>query len=96
MQKTFQNKLPYLTTQHEFFISWSKDKAFINCQAESESEAIENPIKYEEFKTMIETASIKGVSSIFYSINYSTEVHTKQIKYLSEKYKVKINRHQSI
>jgi hypothetical protein len=82
----------YLTDNHEFDISFNNTVAIIRCKYEYEAEATENPVTLEEFKIMIETASIKGIKQIKFNCNYSIQVHSHQWKEIAKKFKVKITR----
>ena len=85
-------QLPFTTDNHEFHISWDKSKATIVCKAKNSIETFENPIKLEEFKEMILTASTKGVKTIDFNSNYSIEVQRHQWSEIGKQYGVKITR----
>ena len=85
-------QLPFTTDNHEFHISWDKSKATIVCKFKNEVEAFDNPIRLEEFKEMILTASTKGVKTIDFNANYSIEVQRHQWSEISKQYGVKITR----
>lgn len=85
-------QLPFTTDNHEFHISWDKTKATIVCKFKNEVEAFDNPIRLEEFKEMILSASTKGVKTIDFNTNYSIEVHSHQWNEIGKQYGVKITR----
>lgn len=85
-------KLPYVTISHEFYIEHEGSTARIICKAETDEEAISNPITYDEFRVMIHTAAIEGIKTIQLAINYSIEVHSKNMKDIGSMHGVKIER----
>jgi len=84
--------LPFATDNHEFRISWDKSKATIVCKTNNSIETFENPIKLEEFKEMISSASTQGIKTIDFNSNYSIEVQRHQWSEISKQYGVKITR----
>ena len=84
--------LPYATDNHDFTISWDKTKATIVCKTKSSFEIFENPITLNEFKEMIESATIKGIKAVDFNSNYSIEVHRTVWAEIAKKYGIKLTR----
>jgi hypothetical protein len=82
----------FLSENHDFTIEYGLNTATITCKWEDEADAFENPVTLSEFKEMIETAAIKGINTIFFNCNYSTEVMRHQWNEVAKKYNVKITR----
>jgi hypothetical protein len=82
----------YTTDKHEFTIEYQKNVAIIECKAQDDNEAFNNPISLEEFREMIITATIKGITKVHLKINYSMEVHSQELKYIENKRKIKVTR----
>jgi len=88
------NQLPYTTDNHEYFIKFEKTTATIVCKFEKgkQDESFTNPITLQEFKEMMETATIKGIKNVMANINYSIELQRHQWKEIAKKYNVKLTR----
>lgn len=86
------NQLPYITDNHEYFITFNKSKATIVCKFNNAEESFENPVTFEEFNEMIETAAIKGIKKIDFNCNYSIEVQRCHWGETAKKYNIKLTR----
>jgi len=84
--------LPYTSENHEFTIDFVKDAATITCKNSDQDQLFSNPITYNEFHEMVETAAIKGVKRIFFNSNYSIEVVRSTWASAAAKHGVKLTR----
>jgi hypothetical protein len=84
--------LPFKTTNHEFNISWDKDKAYIKCLCKNDYEAFNNPISLEEFREMVATAVTSGVKEVFIDTQYSMEVYSQEWQYTKNYHNIKLHK----
>ena len=87
-------KLPYITDNHEFFITFEKSTATVVCKFDKgkQDEAFSNPITLEEFKEIMVSATIKGIKNVLFNSNYSIELQRHQWKEIAKKYNVTLTR----
>lgn len=84
----------YATNNHNFIIRFEGKTATIILKHEKgqEEECFLNPVTFDEFNEIIETAAIKGVTKINYNCTYSTEVERTHWANTQKKYGIKLER----
>jgi hypothetical protein len=82
----------YATNNHDYQVSFGKGEATIICKSDNQFDSFKNPILFNEFEEIIESAAIKGIKNIYFNTTYSIEIQRYHWKNIGLKYNVKITR----